>query len=169
MSDDSILSKIFKTMNSIIWDLPFENYHKYYKTGIIQKMSNQEKIDFFFERNRANAKKTHFKKLVIMRPNILDDEDLIKYNEVISKSKKHKGIYLSLFIINSFIHFALMIKNKKSSYIKSMLATNILLTIFLPLLNIKTDQLHNDLYNKYRLILNEDEMAQKFREAHLIE
>ncbi len=129
MSEDDIFNKIRQTIYSTIWDLPFDNYHKYYKTGIIQKMSNQEKVEFYFERNKIESKKTSFKKLVLLRPNILDDDDLFHYNEVITKNKKHKAMYLSLFLINNFVHFALMLKNKNAWYVKSMLTINLFLVI----------------------------------------
>ena len=170
MNDDSqsIFERIKKIINSLIWDLPFENYHKYYKTGIIQKMSNQEKIDFFFERHKNNSKKLYFKRIINLRPNILDDDDLFKYKEIISKGKKNKGIYLSLFFLNNTIHFYLLLI-KKTSYMKSLVGTNILFLFAFPFLDMKTHNMFDDLYVKYRLIYDEDELYKKFQESSSIE
>ena len=170
MNDDSqsLFEKIKKIINSIIWDLPFENYHKYYKTGIIQKMSNQEKIDFFFQRNKFNSKKLYFKRIVNLRPNILDDKDLFKYTETIAKSKRNKAIYLSMFFFNNTIHFYLLIIRRKS-YIKSLLATNFIFLFSFPFVDIKTEKMFDEFYFKYRLIYDEDELLRKFQEFNNID
>ena len=34
----TFFSKLKSSIYSFIWDLPFENYHKLYKTGIIKDM-----------------------------------------------------------------------------------------------------------------------------------
>jgi hypothetical protein len=168
-NENNFFQKIKNIIYSIIWDLPFENYHKYYKTGIIQKMTQEEKINFFFERNKQNIKKNYATRMFILRPNILDDEDKIRYLENKQKSDRLKLIYLATMIVNNFGSCYFFLLNKKMSSVKYMVVSNAVMILAFPFLNKNTQRLNEELYLKYRDVINEDKVYSSIKEASNID
>jgi hypothetical protein len=168
MSDEGFFIKVKNLINSIIWDLPFENYHKYYKTGIIQKMSNQEKIDFFFDRNKEFNRKNNIKTLIILRPNILDDEDKQKFFEVKQNADRTRFVYLTSFFLNNIL-CGVIILRKYTWVWKYIIFSNIILLFGFPFTNIRQSKFNDELYTKYRYVLDEEKTFEVFKEANSID
>jgi hypothetical protein len=169
MSDENYFTKLKNLINSIIWDLPFENYHKYYKTGIIQKMSNQEKIDFFFERHKETNKKNYIKRLIIIRPNILDDEDKIKFLEYKEKADRLRFLYLASFGLNNFLCGYVYLLKRSVWVIKYLVFSNVVFLFTFPFLKLNQDEFNEEMYLKYRHIIDEDKTYDMFKKASNID
>jgi hypothetical protein len=166
--DSNFFTRVKNTINSIIWDLPFDNYHKYYKTGIIQKMSKDEKIDFFFERHKEFNKKDNIKKLIVLRPNILDDEDKILFLENKEKYNKIRGFYFIILCLNN-IFSCYLILQRKSYVLKYVAISNLGLLSIFPFLNYKSQLVNEHLTNKYRNIISEEETYDVFKQSSNID
>jgi hypothetical protein len=169
MSDENFFNKLKNLINSFIWDLPFENYHKYYKTGIIQKMSNQERIDFFFKRHKDLNKKNYIKRLIILRPNILDDEDKIYFLENKQQADRLKTIYFVGFVLNNFFCGYLLLVKRSLGTIQYIAFSNIMFLFLFPVTKMKQEKLNEEIYLKYRHLIDEDKTYDMFAKASNID
>jgi hypothetical protein len=153
---------------SIIWELPFDNYHKYYKTGIVQKMSKEEKKMLFINDNKKQLQTKFFKRIITLRPNILDDSDMIDLNRVKNNIKNIRYVLLSLFFLNSsFFGYKVMILKYRK--INSFIYINLLLMTIFAFTNFYSNYYFKNLHEKYRNIIDDDEVVNTFKKVYNID
>ena len=160
--------KISNILYSIFFELPFENYDEYYKSGKIQKMTREEKIQLIIENNRKKQHLEFFRKLLLIRPSFLDEEDYYSYNEELHKVKKLRmgvtfglGINWSYFVYNFFI--------KKRMVIKSFLLMNGILFSLYIAANIRMSMEIGRLFEKYKKDIKREELEKVIKESYRIE
>ena len=171
-SDDAkpitTLGRIKGFFYSLIFDLPFDNYHKYYKTGKIQLMTKEEKTKIFLDSNEQSKQKDFFIQIIRMRPQILDDDDL---SHVETEKKKIKYIrnflILGLFFNWSFFSYFFLVK--KQNFIKTLVFINLLLLSGMYGTNAYMNKMYGELYTKYIAIIKEDELKEIYNKIYNID
>jgi hypothetical protein len=158
----SFFSRFKNVINSIIWDLPFDNYHKLYKTGIIKNMDIEQKKQIIFKENNLLLRKIFFSRLVKLRPSILDDEDLIEFNKTVER-KKYDTIYLIIGFmgLNSYTFYTISIKRKQ--FLGKFLLINAFLILFYLHNNQKQEKFIEKMFIKYDKIIVNEEMDEKLK------
>ncbi len=163
--NESIGRTLLNICKSFIFDLPFKNYHDYYKTGIIQKMTKEEKIKFMLEMNLERQHRQFFYYFINIRPNILDDEDLFEYKEVAYKNKIYQYWLLGGFFLNwSYFTYNFFIK-KRFVYKPLILINGALLIAYLKV-NTILNNYQESLFNKYKNILKREDLLGKVKESY---
>lgn len=143
-----------------IWHLPFENYDKYYTNGKIFKMTHYEKLEMTIKDSIEKQKYTMFIRIVKLRPNILNNEDMELFEYESNKARKKTYFVLFLLFLNgSFFSYKMALK-KDTSLIWTFLAGNTCLLLLYITFKAKENKLYSYLYNKYNKYINYDEMRQ---------
>jgi hypothetical protein len=149
-----------KTKNffySLIFDLPFDNYHNYYKTGIIQKMS-EEDIRNLLERKKSESQhKKYFSFLVSLRPNILDDQDMMDLKEFNYKMNYYYAFVIGGLLIN-WAYFSYNFILYKRPLYKRLICINLLCFLAYVKVDSFKQQHYERLYEKYKHIVKKDEL-----------
>jgi hypothetical protein len=167
-SKNSMSSNILNKVYSFLFDLPFQNYHEYYKTGKIQKMSREEKIQFLIENNKKRQHYDFFRRLLLIRPTFLDDEDYYEYNEKLNKIKKLRGVAIIAFAGNwSYFVFNFIVKRR--SVVKSFLLFNFVTLIYYVSLNASMNKETTRLFEKYKDLMKRDELDKLIKESYRID
>lgn len=160
-SNNSIFHKIKKTVNAILWDLPFDNYHSFYKTGEIHKMDIEQKKNIIYKESNLKLKKMFFARLIGMRPTILDDEDYTEFNNILARNKKEKAIViLGFFGLNAWTFYMVSIKHK-TKFFGKFLFFNFLLIICLYYSNNKLQSFYDKMFVKYDKEIINAELEEK--------
>ncbi len=155
-----IFMKFTNTIYSILFELPFDNYHNLYKTGKIHQMDVEQRKQLLYMENDAKLKKMFFCKLINLRPTILDDEDYIEFNNLLKRSKHEKGATIfGFFSLNSWTFYMVSIKKKK--FLAKFTAMNILLIGMLYYSSFKVQKFYDRMYLKYDKEIVNQEMEQK--------
>jgi hypothetical protein len=159
--------RIFKHIYNFLFELPFENYKLYYKTGIIQKMSIEEKKKLSMRVQREELHRNFFVRMIKIRPQILDEEDFYHLNEV-NHSLKNKRMLLIIGLgLNwSYFSFNYIVLRKKKA--KVFLCLNLLLFMGLVSTSIIQAREHRILYEKYKKIYDKDEIFETMRKLYNI-
>ena len=164
----SILKYTSSTLYSFLFDLPFKNYHDYYKTGIIQKMSKEEKINFMIEKNKERQHKQFFNYFLNIRPNILDDEDVFEYRETLDKMNKYQTvIFLGFFINWSYFTYNFFIK--KRLVFKTLLIINGVFFIAYLKNNTTLSKEQDKLFEKYKNTFKREDLVSVMKESYGID
>lgn len=166
-SNDS-QNKVVKILKSLLFDLPFDEYHTLYKTGIISKMSNQEKINFVLKNQNERRSRQLFNSMITLRPNILDDEDKIELTERNNKIIKARGMLMaSMFLTGSYTGYHILFKNYKK--IKYFVIINFGIIVLYQFTYSYMDSYYATLHEKYKNIIKEDELMRVFKSAYNID
>lgn len=155
-----IIRKLSNTIYSILFELPFDNYHNLYKTGKIHEMDIEQRKEMLYMENSAKLKKMFFCKLINLRSTILDDEDFIEFNNLQKRSKREKGAtIIGFFGLNSWTFY--MVSIKKQNFLAKFLAMNVLLIGMLYYSSFKLQKFYDRMYLKYDKEIVNQEMEQK--------
>jgi hypothetical protein len=162
------LSYISKTLHSFIFDLPFENYHDYYKTGIIQKMSKEQKIQFMIDKNLQKQHRQFFTYFINIRPNILDDEDAFSYRETLDVVNRYNTvIFLGFFLNWAYFSFNFFV-NKRLLFKPLIIFNGLFFFAYL-----KTNKIllveQDRLFEKYKNIFKREDVLNIFKESYRID
>ena len=135
-------ARYYKFLNFLwkaVWYIPFDKYESYYKNGKIFEMTHQEKIDMTVKDYIENQKLTFFQRILRIRPNILNNDDMELYEK--ESSKINKGNYLclgTLFVNGSYFTYKMILK-KDFRFIKFFLFAIVSIMIFLYIRQIKRE------------------------------
>lgn len=164
----SLRKKILNSIHGFIFDLPFENYRKYYKTGIIQKMTKEEKKKFFINMNIEDKHRKIFTRLLVMRPEFLDDTDLFDYRQHKSKVFKYQLLAFSLFFLNwSYYSFNFLVKQKRE--LKFFLLRNTFVILSIYYTTGMTEFKQKELFYKYKHVMTQDSLINLMKSAYRID
>ncbi len=156
----SIFQKFKNGIYSILFDLPFDNYHTLYKTGKIKTMDIEQKKQLIYKENDIRLKKNFFTRLISLRPTILDDEDFIEFNIINGKAKKERGlIILGFFLLNSWTFY--MVSIKKKNFFLKFFFMNIFLIGMFSYSSFKLQTFFEKMYIKYDKEIVNKEMEEK--------
>jgi hypothetical protein len=157
-----ILKKFKNTTYSILFELPFNNYHTLYKTGKIQQMDIDQRKQMLYMENHAKLKIMFFCKLINLRPTILDDEDYIEFNNLLKISKREKGAtIIGFFGLNSWTFY--MVSIKKQKFFAKFLGFNFILIGMLYYSSFKLQKFYERMYVKYDKEIVNQEMDEKMK------
>ena len=152
---------------NFIFELPFDNYKIYYKTGIIHKMSIDDKKKLSRNVHREELHRNFFIRMIRLRPQILDEEDQYHLNEVNHSVKIKRTILIAGLGLNwSYFCFNWIVLKKKKY--KIFLYLNVVL--FLGLVwtgRILTNE-NKILYKKYENVINKDEIFEMMKKVYNI-
>lgn len=155
-------TKLKNFINSLLWDLPFDNYHKLYKTGIIKTMDVEQKKQMLFQENNLMLKKIFFFRLIRLRPTILDDEDLNGLNKIQERKKYEMlAVIFGFMSLNALTFYSISIKKQKPLG-KFFLANSFLILCFLHV-NKKQETYLEKMFEKYDKIIVNEEMEEKMK------
>jgi len=159
--------RIPKFFYNFIFELPFENYKLYYKTGIIQKMSIEEKKKLSMRVQREELHRNFFVRMIKIRPQILDEEDYFHLNEVNHNLKiKRMILIIGLGLNWSYFSFNYIVLKKKSA--KIFLWLNLLFFIGLVSTSIIQAREHRILYEKYKKVFDKNEIFDTMKKLYNI-
>lgn len=154
--------KITNGIYSVLFELPFDNYHTLYKTGKIQQMDIEQRKQMLYVENNAKLKKMFFCKLISLRPTILDDEDYIEFNNIKTRSTREKGLtIIGFFGLNSWTFY--MVAIKKQKFFAKFLVMNVALIGLLYSSSLKLEQFYDRMYTKYDKEIVNQEMEEKMK------
>lgn len=153
--------KKFKRIGySILFDLPFDNYHFLIKTGKIINYDVEQKKQILYDENNLKLKKLFFSKLITMRPTILDDEDFTEFNNLNRRVKNEKSLVLLGFLgLNSITFYIVGMKKRK--FLFQFLLINSFLVIMLYHSTEKMTKFFERMFIKYDIEIVNDELDQK--------
>jgi hypothetical protein len=161
-------SKIYKTIHSFIFDLPFENYNEYYKTGIIQKMSKEQKIQFLIDKNLHKQHRQFFTYFINLRPNILDDDDACSYRETLDVVNRYNTfVFIGFFLNWTYFSYNFFV-NKRLLYKPLIIFNGLLFFAYIRNNNILSVE-QNRLFEKYKNIFKREEILNVFKESYRID
>ncbi len=164
-NNNTFLSKIYETFVSFIVDLPFKNYKEYYKTGIIQKMNNEEKIKFMIELNNERQHRHFFKYFINLRPSILDEDDCWEYKESMNNIKQYNYAIFSGFFLNwSYFTFNFFIR-KRYVYKPLIIINGLLFLVYLRVNSVENRMMDN-LFNKYKHVIKREDVIKIIKESY---
>jgi len=158
---NNFFNKALRITKNLIWKLPFENYDKYYSNGIIHKMSQQEKLEFTINQHKKTQEKKLLLRLVKLRPNILDDNDLIQFNHVNEKSKFHLQILFTCLFLNT-TYAGWLIHKKQKLFNKYFVMITFSIIASYGYISSYQSKLNNYIYDKYKDIFKNDETRDVF-------
>lgn len=159
--------KIPSYLYNFIFELPFENYKIYYKTGIIQKMSIEERKKLSRNVHREELHRNFFIRLIKIRPQILDDEDQINLNELNHSMKMKRGFFIIGLGLN-WLYFSfnwIVLKKKKG---KLFITLNFLFFFGLLWTNSIQTREYKILHEKYKNIMTREEIYDAMKRIYNI-
>jgi hypothetical protein len=143
-----------------IWNLPFENYEKYYTNGKIFKMTQNEKIEMTVRDSIEKQKYSMFIRIVKLRPNILNNDDMELFEIESNKCKRKTYMVLGILFLNGTLFTYKMALRKDPSLIWKFLGGNLILGVLYSVIKLKENRLFTYLFNKYEKYINFNEMRQ---------
>jgi hypothetical protein len=159
-------SKRFKNFiwNSI-WSLPFENYEKYYTNGKIFKMTQNEKIEMTVKDSIEKQKYTMFIRIVKLRPNILNNDDMELFEIESNKCRRKTYIVLGILFLNGSFFTYKMALRKDIGLIWKFLGGNLAIGFLYSVIKLRENRVFTYLFNKYENYINFNEMRQALIEV----
>lgn len=152
--------KCTDVIHSILFELPFDNYHTLYKTGKIHKMDIEQRKQMIYKENEEKLKRMFFSKLINLRPTILDDNDYLEFNNLKKRTQYEKGIIIfGFFILNSWTFY--MVSIKKQKFFAKFLGMNFILIGLLYYSSFQSQKFYDRMFIKYDKEIVNQEMEEK--------
>ncbi len=166
--NDSIFKKTKNFLYSFLFDLPFDNYHKYYKTGKIHTMTEDEKRTLLDNKKSDSQYKKLLFLLISLRPNVLDDQDMMDMKEFNNKMKKYYAIVIGGLVLN-WAYFSYNFIIKKKALYKNLMILNFL--CFLAYIKVDSYKQHfyDGLVQKYKHIIKKQDLQNIIKKTYNID
>lgn len=148
---------LWDIINSIVFGLPFSYYDKYYKSGELSRMTQEQKRDLFMEDQKDNQKREFIMFILKNRPSIMDADSEEEFFKA-----KNKYRYTSLLLGCSFMSFwsffSYQFYLKRVYYFKSLLSVNFLCLVIYKHGSYSLQASYDTIYRKYKHIATIEEL-----------